>query len=401
MNKNTIELLKLCIHNAPAPAVTIDESVIDDLTRHALLTLPADYLAACETSRVYSAKSDSAACETSRGKYRTLLFRQLQRYYDNLHEQEEITRLLRAEGLTPVILKGMSAALYYDKPENRPVGDIDILLQPNSDESFEKARQILLKNGFVETPDHRIKRHIGFERNGVIIELHWYFSAKRSAGERRLDKLLDESEPVLRELAGSSFYSYDDLVNGIVILQHIQHHLDIGLGFRQIIDWFMFAKSQLYDNPENLKTYLELAEYVGLSTPLAYVQRLGELYFDMPRQEFAAKADDATVRELFELVSAYGNFGHNQKLLNAGVGTVLRNGILTPAELQRRGLKHMEEAKIPRAFKPFAWAYQLGRYVNRGLLKRTDHDGALSDNLKEIKERHALLEKLKVGRYRK
>ena len=91
-------------------------------------------------------------------------------FYRLLSVQTLLTDALVAEGITPVILKGTAAGIYYPHPEYRTYGDIDFFVKP---EDFERALEILGQNDFKVTqtvwPDDR---HVVMLKNGVTLELH-------------------------------------------------------------------------------------------------------------------------------------------------------------------------------------------------------------------------------------
>lgn len=77
----------------------------------------------------------------------------------NYYQIEQFTRriadLLEKNGISYVLLKGISLADFYPVPEYRKLGDVDIYI--NDKEMFNRAEELLLANGY--TKDDEISDH--------------------------------------------------------------------------------------------------------------------------------------------------------------------------------------------------------------------------------------------------
>ena len=67
-------------------------------------------------------------------------------YMRALFEQTNLIKLFTDHGISLVILKGAAAAMYYPKPQQRTMGDIDFLVP---EKNFETAKTLLSENGYV------------------------------------------------------------------------------------------------------------------------------------------------------------------------------------------------------------------------------------------------------------
>lgn len=84
------------------------------------------------------------------------------------YEQEQQSTVLR--GIPYVVLKGLTAAIYYPDPLRRTLGDIDIIVRP---EDFSRTYNALVNAGYkTDDPEIGDSRHVHFTLNGVVIELH-------------------------------------------------------------------------------------------------------------------------------------------------------------------------------------------------------------------------------------
>ncbi len=178
------------------------------------------------------------------GKTQKLFFEwyamQLQTIAANKHQCErakELSVLLTNDGYRNCVLKGQGTALYYDSPELRQCGDIDIWVEGDRDDILYYVR-----NHGYKIPHIDIK-HSDIEFfDDVPVEVHflpsWMYNP---ATNKRLQQFFDEQ-------AEKQFENYDvkagfthttiefDLVFSIV---HIYRHIfSEGIGLRQLMDYY-------------------------------------------------------------------------------------------------------------------------------------------------------------------
>lgn len=77
------------------------------------------------------AGSDIPECvpAQTRAQWESLALLQGSRFYQLLHQQDQLLALLAKNDISLVILKGMAAAVYYPAPEMRVMGDVDFWCQ--------------------------------------------------------------------------------------------------------------------------------------------------------------------------------------------------------------------------------------------------------------------------------
>ncbi len=283
-----------------------------------------------------------------------------------------------------VILKGSSAAQYYPHPEFRITGDIDIMTKR---EDFDRAYQDLLKDRFVISKE--LEREIGFVKNGVMVELHRYFA---SLNDPKQAKYLDDL--IIENINPS--HVLPDEINGVVLLEHISQHLERGLGLRQIIDWMMFVDKCLPD--EKWPSFQNHAKAIGLDSLAIVATRMCELYLGLPHREWCSQADEKLCKQLMDYILVCGNFGIVRSE-NIGTGENVFYFGSTPKSLfnllQSRGLENWELAQRYAVLRPFAWMYQIIRYIKRGL-EREDASTELIKDHKAARQRIKMFEALGV-----
>lgn len=283
-----------------------------------------------------------------------------------------------------VILKGSSAAQYYPFPEYRLAGDIDIMTKR---EDFDQAYQELLSDGFVI--HKQLEREVGFVKNGVMVELHRYFA---SLNDPKQAKYMDD---LIIENINPSHVLPDD-INGVVLLEHISQHLERGLGLRQIIDWMMFVDKCLPD--EKWPSFENYAKAIDLHSLAIIATKMCELYLGLPHREWCSQGNEKLCKQLMDYILACGNFGIVRSE-NIGTGENVFYFGSTPkslfALLQSRGLENWKATQRYAVLRPFAWIYQIIRYIKRGL-EREDAPTELIKDHKAARQRIKMFEALGV-----
>lgn len=388
MNSVTLQLIKAALWKAEIPTEEITEKVFQELQEQTISILCFDVLEKCNMG------------ESLRNRWTMDFAKQVSKFAVYIEAQNRLINDLKDLEYIPVILKGLSATQYYPEPAYRAVGDIDFLLFPHTGDDLNQVTALLQAKGYKVGGDNG--RHIEFSKNGISFELHRYFSRTTTQGEIELDNIIKNStavERTLKKWSQSEFYSFADEVNGVIFLQHINQHLSPGLGFRQIVDWAYYVENVVTDEfwEQKLKP---LTERTGLTVLAESITRMCEIYLGAPRHSWAQKADKKTCERLFRLVDEAGNFGFKKSRKDKQVTDVLANGVGFRA-LQARGLRNWPAAQKHKILRPFAWLYQIGRYIKKGLFERDKNSEGLWASYKRHKEQDRLFKKLGLWKYRK
>ena len=311
--------------------------------------------------------------------------------YRLLWEQQQLEAVLA--GVQFTVLKGAAASIYYPEPLRRTLGDIDILVKR---EDYERAKTILVSNGY--QPGAEDERHIHYYKNRLVIELHRRFATLQTIEqERLLDNWLSESPIEVKQIGRFTFPMLPEEQNGLVLLTHINQHLEEGLGLRQILDWIMYVNHSLSD--QEWPSFKEKADQLGLTTIAKVVAKLGQMYLGLNSQlTWCSDAADKAVYKLLEYAFECGNFGHKNPNNNTVV-MVMSHGrgiVGFFRNLQRQGLENWTELKKQPYLKPVAWVYQLCRYIRLGLEKTRFRD--LLQNWRSSRKRNQLMDELGATR---
>ena len=337
IEKRVLDLIKLVLWNSGSALA--DRDTYAEMKLHAIASLAAP----CLSSLALSPELER--------EWRGFIIHQLSFNIQNSYEQSRLPITVPY-----VILKGTSAAQYYPHPEYRTMGDIDIMTRRGD---FDTACKQLVDGGYRIVSE--LYKETALVKNGISIDLHRQFASLNDPDDtKRLDDL------IINNIGPS--HVLPDPINGLVLLQHINQHLEGGLGLRQIIDWMMFVDKCLPDDkwPE----FRELSESIGLAQLAVVCTRMCEMYLGLPERAWCADADPALCDQLMEYVLSCGNFGNKKTLDSDSSESVLMNA-RTPRAffklLQSEGVKNWKAANEHRLLRPFAWIYQFVRYLSKGL----------------------------------
>ena len=318
-----------------------------------------------------------------------------------LYEQKQLEDVLYKASVPFAVLKGSAASVYYPEPLKRTLGDIDIIVRP---EKFLEAYNTLKSLGYYtqDAPDKN-ERELHFAKNGILIELHRsYAELNTKAQESLLDQwIYDEIlETTIGKVNDKTFPMLNEPLNGLILLSHIRHHLEAGLGFRQIIDWEMYVNRELHDDCWPL--FKERTDQLGLTKLAKITARLGQIYLGLPEENitWCMDTDETLCEKLVDHVFECGNFGAKMGADNSVVTVFSKsNGVKGFfASLQNSGEKTWKALEKHPELTPAAWIYQGFRWAYRGI-KNVTFSNLIRD-YKDSKKRSGLMEELEVKKQR-
>ena len=343
--------------------VIADQNRYEEMKKHAIASLLLPYL--------------SQQCLNSELKKEWMRYglQQISYYIKSNYEQSNLPL-----SVPYVILKGTSAAQYYPYPEYRTMGESDMMTRR---EDLETARQQLLNSGYRVVKE--LNREISLIKNGIAVELHRRFATLNDPYQAQYldDLIIDNITPS---------HVLPDMVNGLVLLEHIDQHMEGGIGLRQIIDWMMFVNKCLPD--EKWPEFEMLAENTGLKKLAIVTTHMCEMYLGLPHREWCSKADEKLCAQLMDYTLLSGNFGNKRNT----EADIIENALAyasTPKMafklLQKQGVKNWKAAQKHKALRPFAWIYQANRYISKGI-KREQPITKLKSEYNSAKKRNAMFD---------
>lgn len=310
-------------------------------------------------------------------------------FFQYMYCQDELVSLFNEAGIPMAILKGSAAAVYYPEPYRRSMGDYDFIVPK---EYFADAWDLLEHNGYVTKikRNDKVEREVPFFKHRREYELHYNF------GDFNIDisKYVDEG---LRSIETGKIDDYEfpmlpPLVNGLVLLTHISHHLHLGLGLRQVIDWMMYV-DRVLDDEFWYSTFQPAVENLGLTTLAITATALCQNYLGLTPRAWCQGADEELVDQLLEAVMTSGNFGiktgtgNNVETVTAAMKS---HGVFY--YLQLAGEHNWELYHRYHSLRPVAWLYQIFRYIRQGI----GRGFKLKDDIGRGSARADLLKKLGV-----
>ena len=310
-----------------------------------------------------------------------------------MYAQEEVIRLLEENKIPSVVIKGAAAAMYYPHPMLRSMGDVDILVK-RADQ--ERTAALLEANGFTLTKEKRKDlHHYSYRKNDISIELHKRLGVVDNEDEELLKLFEDGIDNRIWQVIEGDFKVpvLPLLLNGLVLIFHINQHLREGIGLRQIIDWMMYA-DQL--SAAQWSEFSVLLKHVGMEKLALTTTRMCREYLGL-KAWFPGcdEIDPGLCDEFMAFIMEKGSFGKKAgldgkieafTLLSNDYGSFFR-------QLQAGGLCQWKAARKYAFLRPFAWIYQ-GFRILGVLIKNGVSIGKTQEQKKRGRKQRKLIEAL-------
>lgn len=243
---------------------------------------------------------------------------------------KQLYELFREGGFRSCVLKGQGTATYYDKPELRQSGDIDLWVEGDRDEI---VKYVQSKGIHVASVD--IKDSVMNFFNDVVVEVHFTPNCMYNPST---DRML---QSFFHQQANRQFSSYDvkmgfahttiefDLVFSLV---HIYRHVfSEGIGLRQLVDYYFILK---HSNGEQRALAFERICDFGMKSFAGGIMYILKEKLGMNRTNVLCDVNEEHGEFLLKEILIGGNFGHydtryslaeNNKKFKRGVTMLKRN----------------------------------------------------------------------------
>lgn len=322
-----------------------------------------------------------------RTQCRKTIYSQKVNYVQYLYTQNQVLDAMKQANIPCVILKGTVSSSYYVNSSLRTLGDIDLLVQ-KKDEKV--AAQCLRAMGFEHHEYFEDEFEQCYVKGQFQVELHTGFSPERQFGTHAAainDYLLNGFCDIqFIKLEEYCFPSFSNERVGVLMLEHLHRHLRNNLGFRQVIDWMMYVDRCVDDVAWNKKME-KLFSRFGLKQFAMIITAMCQKYFGLRTDGIAwtQGVEDAVCDELFEHILSMGNFGRNLKSNQQGLAKRLRDHNLFSLLrfTQHVGLRTWKASQRYHLIKPFAWVYQIYRFLSHA--KERNYDMSLSSIVEDRK----------------
>lgn len=221
--------------------------------------------------------------------------------------QQELTGVLEEREDPYVILKGLTSAAWYPKPETRLLGDVDFLMPV---ELHEQIIARLQERGYIHQYFPGLHHH-NLDKQDLHLELHKEISGiPKETGREHIEDFMRSVYSRRQRLHTQlgSYYGPGDAHQALIQLLHLEDHtLSGGVGLRQIMDWacFMNGNGQKAFWQEEL---LPLLKKIGLYNFAAVLTKMASLYLGSFCPDWAEYVEEDLCRDMMEDILASGNF---------------------------------------------------------------------------------------------
>lgn len=199
-----------------------------------------------------------------------------------LYLTDKYLKKLENAGITGVVLKGWAVSGYYNVPELRKTGDVDIIVAHND---VKKAIDVFKNDGFREVDGQHSNHHtelIGKDK--VIVEIHntlvelFDKEAVNSQIKEYGQNMLTHYE--VFEYNGYRIRRAAPEYNAISLALHmLQHYMRAGFGLKLLCDWVEFVNNGI--DEKQYKSFVHMAETLGITGFVTMINSVCHEYLGM------------------------------------------------------------------------------------------------------------------------
>ena len=235
-----------------------------------------------------------------------------------------------------IIVKGQVVGSLYPHPDARMSGDIDLYFVG---ENYSKIKGLVEQRLGKQLSKLSDGKHVEFEVNGVIYELHNKLSRlathkHQEYWDQMIDKAIQEKTDTVT-ISGKEIKTLSATYNALYIFVHLFYHMTAsGVGLRQLCDWTMVL-ARVSDSIDKNKLEEILKELGYLKAFKAMGAFIVE-YLGLPEKTFPFALDDKDrkwVETIKRNILKRGNFGRSgRKVSNIGILHSMETGYLNMAQ---------------------------------------------------------------------
>ena len=242
-----------------------------------------------------------------------------------------------------IIVKGQVAGSLYPNPNARMSGDVDLYFVGDN---YTKIKGLVEQRLGKQLSKLSDGKHVEFEVNGVIFELHNKLSRLATRKHQEYwDQMIDNA--ILKgtdtvNINGKDIKTLSATYNAMYIFVHLFYHMTAsGVGLRQLCDWAMVLSNNVNVNPNlnpNKKSSLNREDLGGSLLKLGYFKAYKAMgaflveYLGLPEEQFPLALDEKDrkwVETIKKNILKRGNFGRSgRKVKKIGVLHSIETGYL-------------------------------------------------------------------------
>lgn len=238
-----------------------------------------------------------------------------------------------------IIVKGQVAGSLYPNPNARMSGDVDLYFVGDN---YTKIKGLVEQRLGKQLSKLSDGKHVEFEVNGVIFELHNKLSRLATRKHQEYwDQMIDNA--ILKgtdtvNINGKDIKTLSATYNAMYIFVHLFYHMTAsGVGLRQLCDWAMVLSSNGNHN-DNDNHNIDANRLEEILKELGYLKAYKAMgaflveYLGLPEEQFPLALDEKDrkwVETIKKNILKRGNFGRSgRKVKNIGVLHSIETGYL-------------------------------------------------------------------------
>lgn len=241
------------------------------------------------------------------------------RNYRLLWLASKYQKILNDAGIDSVLIKGFATAIYYDVPEVRKSGDIDILITNKN--KVDKAIYVLLNKGLKYVDKQHSSHHIELVNDrGITVELHQTLA--EHFDNRRMDNQLQDIVKEYQEhkesisFLGNTLYIPSDGYNAFSLIVHmLQHYLRAGFGLKLLCDWVVFWNRMVSDSEK--KQFIYQVKQLHMETFVSAITNICVRYLGLSKEKVSfmmnGKEDKTLLNAIIMDIIEAEEFGYSDK----------------------------------------------------------------------------------------
>lgn len=237
---------------------------------------------------------------------------------------KQLYNIFKEGGFRSCVLKGQGTATYYDKPELRQCGDIDLWVEGDRDEIVKFVQS---KGVHVESVD--IKDSAMYFFNDVMVEVHYRPNCMYNPWTDR------KLQTFFHRQADGQFSAFDDKLGFahttiefdlVYSLVHIYRHIfSEGIGLRQLVDYYYILKHSTLEQRE--QTFETICSF-GMKNFAGGIMYILQNKFGMDPEYALCDLNKRHGEYLLNEIMIGGNFGQYDSRYNlAGKDKKFKRGI--------------------------------------------------------------------------
>lgn len=236
-----------------------------------------------------------------------------------------------------IIVKGQVVGSLYPNPNARMSGDVDLYFVGDN---YTKIKGLVEQRLGKQLSKLSDGKHVEFEVNGVIFELHNKLSRLATRKHQEYwDQMIDNA--ILKgtdtvNINGKDIKTLSATYNAMYIFVHLFYHMTAsGVGLRQLCDWTMVLGTNVNLNDNDKIDANRLEEILKELGYLKAYKAMGAFlveYLGLPEEQFPFALDEKDrkwVETIKKNILKRGNFGRSgRKVKNIGVLHSIETGYL-------------------------------------------------------------------------